>query len=270
MPTQQATRFAATLSTFSGSSADDNTISSERASFAALKMAVTELFKALSCALREERDAAEQFVARAAGLLDADALLRELELAHPRLDVVKAATRTGLAPWQIRKVKIHLESHLGSRIITQDLASIAGLSPFHFSRAFRDSFGDSPHRYILRRRIEHSQGLMLSTKASLADIALECGLVDQAHFGKLFRRLVGETPGAWRRARVNQGLPPEQPSATHLSDHDSTWPGPNLTVAARLSHHAAEARRSLASASLQSDALISHRYPSGKVAVYGP
>lgn len=47
---------------------------------------------------------------------------------------------------------------------------------------------------------------MLSTKASLADIALECGLVDQAHFGKLFRRLVGETPGAWRRARVNQDL----------------------------------------------------------------
>ena len=94
---------------------------------------------------------------------------------------------------------------------------------------------------------------MLSTKATLAEIALECGLVDQAHFGKLFRRLVGETPGAWRRARVNQGLPPEQPSATPLSDHDSTRPGPNLTVAAHLSHHAAEVRRSLDPASLQSD-----------------
>jgi AraC-like DNA-binding protein len=270
MQTQQATGFASTPSTFSGSSAEENTLSSERAYFAALKMAVTELLKALSCALRDDRDAAEQFVEHAAGLLDADALLRELELAHPQLDVAKAATRSGLAPWQIRKVKIHLESHLASKIVTQDLASIAGLSPFHFSRAFRDSFGDSPHRYILRRRIEHSQGLMLSTKASLADIALECGLVDQAHFGKLFRRLVGETPGAWRRARVNRGLPPEEPSAAPLSDHDPTRPGPNLTVVARLSHHAAEARRSLAPASLQSGASISQRHPPKKVAVYGP
>jgi AraC-like DNA-binding protein len=246
MQTQQATGFASTPSIVSGVSADDNTISSERTSFVALKMAVTELFKALSCALRDDRDAAERFVEHAAGLLDADALLRDLELAHPRSDVAKAATRAGLAPWQIRKVKIHLESNLAGKILTQDLASIAGLSPFHFSRAFRDSFGDSPHRYILRRRIEHSQGLMLSTKASLADIALQCGLVDQAHFGKLFRRLVGETPGAWRRARVNRGLPPEEPSRAPLSDHDPTRPGPNLTVAARLSHHAAEARRSLA------------------------
>ncbi len=268
MQTQQTSGFAAP-STLSRSSADENTLSSERAYFAALKMAVTELLKALSCALRDDRDAAEQFVEHAAGLLDADALLRDLELAHPQLDVAKAATRSGLAPWQIRKVKIHLESHLGSRIITKDLASIAGLSPFHFSRAFRESFGDSPHRYILRRRIEHSQGLMLTTKASLADIAFQCGLVDQAHFGKLFRRLVGETPGAWRRARINQGLPPEQPSATPLSDHDSTWPGPNLTVAARLSHHGAESRRSLAPASLQSDASISRRYPPAKVAVDG-
>lgn len=178
----------------------------EGSSFAQLKLAVTELFKAVSCALRDERDAAEQFVQQAASFLNAEALLQDFEAPRPPLDSAKAATRSGLAPWQIRKVRMHLESNLSAKISTQDLASIAGLSPFHFSRAFRDSFGDSPHRYLLRRRIEHSQGLMLTTKASLADIALECGLVDQPHFGKLFRRLVGESPGVWRRARANQDL----------------------------------------------------------------
>jgi len=176
----------------------------EESSFAQLKMAVTELFKAVSCALRDERDAAEQFVEQAANLLNAETPLPDLDTRQPSLDSAKAAARSGLAPWQIRKVKTYLESNLSAKIRTQDLASVAGLSPFYFSRAFKDSFGDSPHRYLLRRRIEHSQGLMLTTKASLAEIALECGLVDQAHFGKLFRRMVGESPGVWRRARANQ------------------------------------------------------------------
>ena len=178
----------------------------EASSFEQLKMAVTELFNAVSCALRDERDAAEQFVEHAASLLNAGVLPGDFDKSPSPLDSVKAVTRSGLAPWQIRKVRMHLETNLGAKISTQDLASIAGLSPFHFSRAFRDSFGDSPHSYLLRRRIEQSQGLMLTTRASLADIALECGLVDQAHFGKLFRRLVGESPGVWRRARANQDL----------------------------------------------------------------
>jgi AraC family transcriptional regulator len=188
----------------------------EASSFEQLKMAVTELFKAVSCALRDERDAAEQFVEHAASLLNAGALPEDFDKSPAPLDSVKAVTRSGLAPWQIRKVRMHLETNLGAKISTQDLATIAGLSPFHFSRAFRDSFGDSPHSYLLRRRIEQSQGLMLTTRASLADIALECGLVDQAHFGKLFRRLVGESPGVWRRARANLDLaaPPPLQSAS--------------------------------------------------------
>jgi AraC family transcriptional regulator len=177
----------------------------EGPSFSQLKMAVAELFKAVSSALRDEREDAEQSIGRAATLLrledpnlgeTADGQLPDTSTAVP--------LRSGLAPWQIRKAKMHIELNLGGKVSTQDLATIAGLSPFHFSRAFRTSFGDSPHRYLLRRRIECSQGLMLSTKDSLAEIALNCGLVDQAHFGKLFRRLVGESPGAWRRARSNE------------------------------------------------------------------
>jgi AraC family transcriptional regulator len=178
--------------------------STEGRSLAQLEMALAELFRAVSSALRDERDAAEQSIQRVAILLDIDATVADL----PETPVMSESNthhgRGGLAPWQIREVKIHIASNLGAGIRTQDLATIAGLSPFHFSRAFRDSFGDSPHSYLLRRRIERSQGLMLTTNATLADIALDCGLVDQAHFGKLFRRLVGESPGAWRRARASQ------------------------------------------------------------------
>jgi AraC-like DNA-binding protein len=109
----------------------------------------------------------------------------------------------GLAPWQIRKVMSHIETNLDESIKSGGLAVLLGLSPCHFSRAFRNSFGDSPLEYVIRRRMERAQGLMLSTDAPLSQIALECGLADQAHFSRLFRRIVGESPRAWRRARVS-------------------------------------------------------------------
>ena len=110
--------------------------------------------------------------------------------------------RVGLAPLQVRKAKVHIELNLATKITTRSLATLVGLSPFHFSRAFRDSFGDSPHRHVSKQRVERSQVLMLTTESALANIALECGLCDQAHFGKFFRRLVGVPPGVWRRARI--------------------------------------------------------------------
>ena len=111
--------------------------------------------------------------------------------------------KQGLAPWQLRKVLIHIEANLSTPIRNKDLAAIARLSEFHFNVAFRNSVGDAPHGYIIRRRIERAQGLMLSTQMSLSDIAGECGLADQSHLTRLFRRIVGESPAAWRRARAN-------------------------------------------------------------------
>lgn len=110
--------------------------------------------------------------------------------------------RGGLAPWQIRKLTTYVDANLDHTITTRCLAEIARLSSFHFCRAFRDSFGDSPHGYVIRRRMERAQGLMLTTSASLGQIAADCGLADQAHFNKLFRKFAGESPGAWRRARL--------------------------------------------------------------------
>jgi AraC-like DNA-binding protein len=113
-----------------------------------------------------------------------------------------AITRGGLAPWQVKRVTTHIDAHLESVIPIRDLAQVAGLSVSHFMRAFRASFGHSPHRFIMRRRLERAQGLMLTSGTPLGQIALECGLADQSHLTRLFRRFVGESPGMWRRARA--------------------------------------------------------------------
>lgn len=109
--------------------------------------------------------------------------------------------RGGLAPWQVRRVTEYIEANLASTIRLQDLARIARLSHSHFCRAFKESVGHPAHAYVMRRRVQRAQGLMLNTLDSLSQIAAQCGMADQAHFCKLFRRLVGESPNAWRRAR---------------------------------------------------------------------
>jgi len=169
-----------------------------------LQAAVIELYKAVSSALGGEREAARRYIERA------DLFLR-CELPAPTDgDVVilyhqrAAPVRGGLAPWQIRRVKTHIEANLDATIRVKELAELVKLSSFHFCRAFRDSFGDSPHVYMMRRRVERAQGLMLTTNASLGQIAADCGLADQSHFNRLFRRFVGLSPGMWRRARATE------------------------------------------------------------------
>jgi AraC-like DNA-binding protein len=115
--------------------------------------------------------------------------------------------RGGLAPWQLRRVATYMDANLADSIRCEDLARVTRLSVSHFMRAFRESFGAPPHAYLMRRRMERAQGLMLTTDAALGQIALDCGLADQSHLTRLFRKLVGESPAAWRRARIDVGIP---------------------------------------------------------------
>lgn len=158
-----------------------------------------ELCVAVRSALDDERLAAEDSLRRATKILDEIGAMETPAREVP----AREAPRGGLAPWQIRKVTNYVESHLDQPIRNQDLAAIVRLNPSHFGRAFRNSTGEPPHEYVIRRRVERAQGLMLSTQASLSDIALDCGLADQSHLTRLFRRIVGESPRAWRRARIS-------------------------------------------------------------------
>ncbi len=169
-----------------------------------LRSAITALVYAVSDALKDEPEVVQDNIQRARAILNlADTIEPERSEIPPQAARgTGLIPRGGLAPWQVCKVLTHVEAHLGSPITTAELANLVRLSPFHFSRAFRRSFNDSPHAYLMRRRVERAQGLMLTTTTPLAQIAVSCGLADQAHFTRLFRRFAGESPRAWRRARA--------------------------------------------------------------------
>jgi AraC family transcriptional regulator len=171
-----------------------------------LRSAVVDLLYAVSRAFQDKPEEVCGFVSRAVATLRLES--PSVIATSDRYDksAAPSASRGGLAPWQIRKVSAYIDTYLDSTISTADLAGLVRLSLFHFCRAFRASFGKSPHTYVMRRRVERAQGMMLRTRLSLAQIAIECGLADQAHLSKSFRRFVGESPGAWRRARA---APPE-------------------------------------------------------------
>ena len=104
-----------------------------------------------------------------------------------------------LAPWQVLRLGIFIDNNLGRPIQVKDLSKIARRSASHFCRAFKMTFGQTPHSYITARRLAWAQKLMLESEQSLSAIALDCGFTDQAHLSNLFRQHFSETPTAWRR-----------------------------------------------------------------------
>jgi AraC-like DNA-binding protein len=119
----------------------------------------------------------------------------------------------GLPPWQIRKLRAHVDAKLESGIGIKELAAVVNLSPHYFCRAFRRSLHQSPHAYVMERRIVRAKSLMIGGSSSLGQIAVECGLTDQSHLTKLFKRFVGQTPGAWRRMHDTMARTVGDPSA---------------------------------------------------------
>jgi AraC family transcriptional regulator len=112
-----------------------------------------------------------------------------------------AAAQAGLAPWQLRRVDTYIESHLGRDPSLAELANECGLSPGYFARAFGASTGMSPHRWLMKRRIERAKRLLLAGSQGLAEIAAVCGFFDQSHLNRVFARFEGCAPGKWRRQR---------------------------------------------------------------------
>jgi transcriptional regulator GlxA family with amidase domain len=106
--------------------------------------------------------------------------------------------RGGLTPGALRRVMSFIEDSLFDKIDIAELATIAELSECHFSRAFRQSVGTPPHRYILSRRVAAAGQLVAETNRSLTDIALAVGFSDHSHFTRSFVRLTGETPRDYR------------------------------------------------------------------------
>jgi AraC-like DNA-binding protein len=117
--------------------------------------------------------------------------------------------RRGLVLWQQRKIETYLRHNLMRRVCLDEMADEIFLSRSVFCRAFKETFGKTPHAYVNQLRLELAKSRMLMSDDSLSQIALLCGLADQAHLCKLFRRILGEAPNIWRRralARIRAGV----------------------------------------------------------------
>jgi AraC-like DNA-binding protein len=109
--------------------------------------------------------------------------------------------RGGLPPQVLRRVREYVDTHVHRNIDLETLASNAQLSVYHFARAFKQSTGVTPHGYLLQRRVERAQELLVRTDLPLSEIALETGFADHSHFARKFRRLTGISPSEARRSR---------------------------------------------------------------------
>ena len=110
-----------------------------------------------------------------------------------------SAARGGLASWQQRCVRQIMLTRLDEDHSLAELAAACRFSVSHFTRAFRQTHGMSPHRWLLHRRAERAKELLRSIDLPLVDVAIQCGFADQSHFTRVFAKLVGTAPGAWRR-----------------------------------------------------------------------
>jgi AraC family transcriptional regulator len=165
---------------------------------------VSELIEAMAGAVSLDRERARECVHQASAALlscarDTDDSI-DTELAEPNAGRL---FRGGLAPWQARSVAMYIDANLNSSVSCELLAQLVRLSVSHFARAFKSTFGCPPHVFLMRRRVQRAQGLMLGSCVPLAQIAVECGFADQAHFSRLFRKFTGERPALWRRARAS-------------------------------------------------------------------
>jgi AraC family transcriptional regulator len=177
-----------------------------------VRAAIEHILRSMISSQQYQQARADEHLDRAAALLGVElSTLRSVARPGPVVQLSPRLMKGGLAPWQVQRIKAHVEARLGDGPLqNQQLAALVGLNPFHFCRAFRRSFGESPHAFVMRLRVERARALLLEGHASLSEIASDCGFADQAHFNRSFRKRAGEAPGAWRRARFRGAAPAEQ------------------------------------------------------------
>jgi len=153
------------------------------------------LIECAVAAIELDRDRARWCLSQVSALLRGE----PVAVADTAATVRPRAMRGSFAHWQLSRVMTHIDDHLSGTIRTCDLAGITRVSPSHFFRRFKASTGTTPLMFITRRRIAHACKLMITTNEPLCQIAIECGLCDQPHFTRVFRRIIGDTPSVWRR-----------------------------------------------------------------------
>ncbi len=112
---------------------------------------------------------------------------------------VPARKRTGLPCWRLRRAMEYIDANLAECVTLPGIAQAVGLSSMHFAAQFRVTTGLRPHEYVLRRRVERAQQMLLETSLSLVEIALSVGFRSQSHFTSVFTKFIGRPPQKWKR-----------------------------------------------------------------------
>jgi AraC family transcriptional regulator len=154
-------------------------------------------------------------------LLEAATLLRQQ--IDPQAAAQTYDARGRLLAWQARRVKDYIDAHIAGPLLVGELCALIQRSEAHFSRSFKRTFGESPHAFLIRRRLDLAAQYMLDTDASLSDISVRCGFTDQAHLSKHFRQVTGQTPAFWRRVRRTQ-MPSPRRAALAQPYHSASGP----------------------------------------------
>ena len=116
-----------------------------------------------------------------------------------RRSVPTTSQKGGLTPWQLSRAVEYIRRQAARPITISEVAASVELSDSHFRRAFKIATGLPPHRWLLSVRIGEAQKLLKEGVASLSEIAIVTGFVDQSHFSRAFQKIVGVSPRVWRR-----------------------------------------------------------------------
>ena len=168
----------------------------ERANLVDFAERLADLLERVSLDFERDRNAARELLLVACSLAKERARSKSSELTRQN---------GGLSGWQVKRIRDFVDERLEAPIQISELRDLAQLSTGHFYRAFKQAFNQTPHRYLMARRVQKAREMMQETSESLADISLACGFADQAHLSKLFKDKFRESPSAWRR-KINRPL----------------------------------------------------------------
>ena len=165
--------------------------------FAVLDPMLEQLAIAITAALRDGTAADELYIDTLAQMMGVHLARSHSTQSRP----VRTPPMQKMSGWRMRRVTEYIEEHLDGNLSLEAMAAEVEISPVYLARAFKAAIGQSPHQYVLGRRIDRAKELLRNTDIPVVDVALSVGFSSQSHLSHWFQRYVGVSPAAYRQHR---------------------------------------------------------------------